>query len=254
MEPSLDLPVISNFHGSVAIGSDLLSMAALVTPPLSMGYNLTTPLVVSLSNGSQMIALAEEVLFSPHTGYRFGPLGSSASRMAFEQNLLLIEVDLDSEVRSASVELYAMLRYYPPASWTWIYPAPQYPANNGDYNSYLTDSAPNQILVIEDSLSSACGAFFSPNANYSLPKYPQSIYWNFSDTSAQIRLAYAFGQSCTEAIDLVRSTIGALNWIALWNETEELWEERWQAAFTQGNSHFSGYVPVLETADEETSR
>lgn len=231
-------------------------MAALVTPPLSMGYNLTSPLFISLSNGSQTVALAEEVLFSPHTGYRYGPFGSSASRMAFEQNLLLIQVDLTSDVRSSTVELYAMLRYYPPTNWSWIYPVPQYPTNAGDYASYLIGSFPDQIVVVQDRLSSACGAFYSANANYTLSNFPQTAYWNFSSDAknAQIRLAYAFGETCAAALNLIRTVIGNLNWENVWNETEKLWEDRWQAAFTRANSHYSGYLPVLETADEEISR
>jgi hypothetical protein len=39
----------------------------------------------------------------------------------------------------------------------------------------------------------------------------------------------------------------------VWAATKQSWSERWLAAFTPGNRHFSGSLPILETADEKIS-
>jgi hypothetical protein len=89
VEPSVDLPVASNFHGSVAVDTDMLSFAALVMPPFSMGYHFMSPLVVELPNGTSINSSASSVLYSPHTGYRFSSLGASSIRPLFELNAVL---------------------------------------------------------------------------------------------------------------------------------------------------------------------
>ncbi len=38
------------------------------------------------------------------------------------------------------------------------------------------------------------------------------------------------------------------------DDCERVWEQRWADAFTPGNSHFSGNLPVLKTADAALSR
>jgi hypothetical protein len=38
---------------------------------------------------------------------------------------------------------------------------------------------------------------------------------------------------------------------AEWNRAKRIWEERWRAAFTPGNSFFSGNAPLLRTSDAE---
>lgn len=79
----------SNFHGSVAVDSDMLSFTAMVMPPFSMGYQFMSPLTVKLSNGSSIESAATSVRFAPHTGYRYSSIGSSAVRPLFELNAVL---------------------------------------------------------------------------------------------------------------------------------------------------------------------
>lgn len=37
----------------------------------------------------------------------------------------------------------------------------------------------------------------------------------------------------------------------VWDEAKARWAKRWQQAFTPGNAHFSGHLPVLVTSDEK---
>lgn len=71
----------------------MLSFAALVMPPFSMGYHFMSPLSVQLSNGSTIASEATSVRYAPHTGYRYSPLGSSAVRPLFELNAVLVQLN-----------------------------------------------------------------------------------------------------------------------------------------------------------------
>lgn len=274
MLPNLDFPVASNFHGSVAADTDMLSFVALVQPPFSMGYRFMSPLTVTLSNGSVIETAASTVRFSPYSGYRNSALGSSAVRPLFELPAVLVQLNFsqsanrtcthflsfylhrmilaftpfsfDIAVNSSQANLYAMLRQYAPSAWTWAYPVPVYPTDFPAFNYTLVNPAPKQhALLINDTQSAACGcvrsleASFKPTLNGS---NPPTLSWGAEQS---ITLIYTFDAVCSNAIELCNSFANPASFAAAWYSTAMLWEQRWQQAFTPNNTHYSGYLPEL---------
>ncbi|MCA9236385.1 MAG: hypothetical protein KDA44_13005 [Planctomycetales bacterium] len=58
------------------------------------------------------------------------------------------------------------------------------------------------------------------------------------------------GAAANEAATARRAVGMAAAFQQLWSGAQRGWEKRWAQAFTPGNEHFSGHLPVLETNDE----
>ena len=248
----LNLPSVSNFHGMLHAGPNLLSFTELTFPPLSMGGECARLAL----NGVNV--QAHETRWYPYQVLRradAGPVAlQSAIRMGFEQQLVLVELQVANTGRqradaSLTVELGGYLRSYP-GPWQWGLPR-QY----GDFTAWSGQLADNgRMLVVSDSASAAAAAFAfpTPPAQLAVDGSSGSASWNMTLHAGEqrtIRLLMAAGTSTGAAVAAAAGASAAF--AARYAEAKSGWERRFSDAFTPGNAHFSGSLPVLVTADRQ---
>ena len=249
----LNLPSVSNFSGSLHAGSNVLSFLELTLPPLSLGGECAR---VSL-NGVNV--QAHETRWYPYQVLRSSQMGAitlqSAVRMGFEQELVLLELQVTNTASTAAaqagitVELGGYLRSYP-GVWQWGVPR-QY----GDFSAWSGQLADGgQVLAVTDSQSGAAAAFAFPTPPSQLAAAGNSgtASWNITlhpGEQRSILLLMAAGASASSAVAAAVSA--RAGFASEYAHAKAGWEQRFSDAFTPGNSHFSGSLPVLETSDQQ---
>jgi hypothetical protein len=247
----LNMPSAGNFSGSLHAGWNLLSFLELTLPPLSLSGECA---VVFLDGVNVQ---AHHARWYPYQVLREATVGDvslrSTVRMGFEQPLVLIELDITNNGSSSlradlDVRLGGYLRSYP-GTWQWTVPR-QY----GDFSAWsgqLADSG--RLLLVSDGESPAVTAFAFPDApdTLSVEGDSGSAGWRLALLPGQrrtIRLVVAAG---TGADTVTKSAVSArTSFQALFTQAKTAWERRFADAFTPGNQHFSGSLPVLVTADK----
>ena len=76
--------------------------------------------------------------------------------------------------------------------------------------------------------------------------------WNVSlPTGSNVTLGFVAGddEASQAAQTAARVAAWAARFDAVMDECKQVWEQRWDDAFTPGNTHFSGNLPVLKTSD-----
>ena len=247
----LNMPSASNFHGGLHAGWNILSFLELTFPPLSLGGECAR---LSL-NGVNV--QAHESRWFPYQVLRRATVGplvvQSAVRMAFEQPLVLMEVEVANNGRdradaTVGVQLGGYLRAYP-GPWQWTVPR-QY----DDFSAWSSElAADGQVLVVADGSSGASAAFAFPTRPGTLAPAGSSgaASWQLSLRPGErrtLRMVMAAGTSAATAAEA--ATTAGTAFPALFAAARDLWEERFADAFTPGNTHFSGSLPVLDTADQ----
>ncbi len=246
----LNLPSVNNFHGSLHAGANLLSFTELTFPPLSLGGECARLRL----NGVNV--QAHESRWYPYQVLRratVGPLTlQSTLRMGFEQQLVLVELEIANTGRGAAdaavaVDLGGYLRAYP-GVWDWGVPR-QYGTFSA-WSGQLADGG--RVLTVADSTSAATGAFAFPTQPDTLDPAGNAgtAVWNISLKGGERRFvrlvlagAASAGEAATAAVD------ARPRFTALFEQARLGWERRFADAFTPGNTHFSGSLPVLVTAD-----
>jgi hypothetical protein len=248
----LNMPSASNFRGGLHAGWNLLSFLELTFPPLSLGGECA----VASVNGVNV--QAHESRWYPYQVLRKAVVGGlalqSTVRMGFEQQVVLLELEVTPATRNAAqadidIALGGYLRSYP-GTWQWGVPR-QY----GDFsawNSQLTGGG--QGLVVTDSTSPAAAAFAFASGSQ-----PDALYltdgtgvasWRLSLRPGERRTLQFVMSAGTEADGCAESAATAASQFSLlFTQAKSLWEKRFADAFTPGNGHFSGSLPVLATAE-----
>lgn len=243
----LNMPSVNNFHGGLHAGWNLLSFLELTFPPLSLGGECAR---LSL-NGVNV--QANETRWYPYQVLRKATVGEialqSAVRMGFEQPVVLLELDVASTASETAgaridVELGGYLRAYP-GTWGWDVPR-QY----GDFSAWNGRLAGGgQVLVVTDSESAAAAAFAFGTEPDTLTASGTAT-WQLSLRPGErrtLRLVMAAG---TDADATAASAASAAQqFTSGFLQARGLWEKRFADAFTPGNGHYSGSLPVLATAD-----
>ena len=81
--------------------------------------------------------------------------------------------------------------------------------------------------------------------------------WNLElPAAAEVTLGFVAGDEETSqaAQTDARVVAWAAHFDVVMDECKQVWEQRWADAFTPGNAHFSGNLPVLETRDAALAR
>lgn len=244
----LNMPSVNNFHGGLHAGWNLLSFLELTFPPLSLGGECAR---LSL-NGINV--QAHESRWYPYQVLRRSTVGDitlqSTVRMGFEQPVVLLELDVASTAPGSAqaridVELGGYLRAYP-GTWGWNVPR-QY-SDFSAWNSQLTGGG--QVLVVTDSESAAAAAFAFETQPDALTATSGTATWQLSLRPGErrtLRLVMAAGTEAEAAATQAASAAGQFT--SLFAQAKGLWEQRFADAFTPGNGHYSGSLPVLTTAD-----
>jgi|SRR5579875_1153670 len=173
--------------------------------------------------------------------------------MGFEQQLVLAELDItntgrDPVTADIDVELGGYLRSYP-GTWQWTVPR-QY-SDFSAWSGSLADG--DRVLVVTDSASPAATAFAFPTQPGSLSAKGSSgtASWHLALAPGErrtLQVIVAAGTGANAAAESAASTRARFQ--ALFAQAKTRWEQRFADAFTPGNKHFSGSLPVLVTADQ----
>lgn len=248
----LNMPSVNNFHGGLHAGWNLLSFLELTLPPLSLGGEC------ALLSVNGVNVQAHESRWYPYQVLRKAAVGGlalqSTVRMGFEQQAVLLELEVTNTAHNAAdvginIALGGYLRSYP-GTWQWGVPR-QY----GDFsawNSQLTGGG--QGLVVTDSTSPAAAAFAFASGSQpdtlSLADGTGVASWRLSLQPNEQRMFRFVMAAGTEAGAAAQSAATAASQFSpLFAQAKSQWEKRFADAFTPGNGHFSGSLPVLATAE-----
>ncbi|MGW5242200.1 LamG-like jellyroll fold domain-containing protein [Monashia sp. NPDC004114] len=246
----MNLPSVNNFHGSLHVSSNLLGASELSFPPLSMGGDCATLSVDGVN------VQAHESRWYPYQARRRSRVGSlelqSTVRMAFEQQLVLLELDVRNSAAAPvavdlAVDLGGYLRSYPGA-WEWTIPR-QY----GSFSAWSGEPVDGgRVLTVTDSASGAATAYAFPDAPDVLSPSGTSGTAGWALTvpagaTRTIRVLVAAAESAQQAVSA--AVDGRSRFTALFKQAKVRWEQRFADAFEPDNEHFSGHLPVLDTDD-----
>lgn len=253
-------PEVGNFWGGLEADTDITGFQRLTMPPYSQegtSFDLSF-------DGSALSS--EYVRWYPYQIHRLAETASglvvlSGTRMAFEANQVLITVNVanptDAQISAdVSLTLDPVIRKYT-SGWDWQIPQ----ASDTNFTARLVGTAPNQNLLVSDNTGPAVSAV-------ALSPAPQSLTVNGIGATAAWSLTVGAGASTT--LDIViaigdtstgvaltnpadanavlaaaNTTIGSFQ--AVFTAAETGWATRWSDAFTSGNSHYSGSLPVIST-------
>ena len=253
----LNMPSVHNFHGGLAVNPNLLSFSELTFPPLTQGGECCGLTL----NGINV--QAQQSRWYPYQVLRQAQQGGfvlqSAIRMGFEQETVLIELSVRNDSSSPAqaaveIELSGYLRLYPTTAGTWQWAVPRPGPSFTDWTGQLTGNG--QALLVSDSASPAVAAFAfaGPAGTLAVAGDSGTAQWNLQLGSGQqqtIGLVMAAGTSATAALDAALAV--SQDFTGQFAAAQAGWEQRFADAFTPGNPHFSGYLPVLTTPDQQLS-
>jgi concanavalin A-like lectin/glucanase superfamily protein len=244
----LNPPSVNNFVGSLHTTANLLSCGELTFPPLSLGGEAARLLLDGVP------VQAHESRWFPYQAVRRAAVGAlaleSTVRMAFEQPLVLFELDVANAARTPvtarlDVDLGGYLRAYP-GPWEWGIPR-QY-GTFTDWRGELADSG--RVLSVVDATSGAASAFSFPDRPDQLTATGRAT-WTIAlrpDESRTVRIVLA--AASTPAAAVSAAVDARARFTALFQQAKQGWERRFADAFTPDNEHFSGSLPVLATDDD----
>ncbi|MEZ0067335.1 hypothetical protein ABIA32_003348 [Streptacidiphilus sp. MAP12-20] len=253
-------PETSNFWGGLEADSNVTGFQRLTMAPYSQGgsaFDLTF-------DGA---ALASEfVRWYPYQIHRLAETAAglrvqSGTRMAFEANQVLITIDITNPTAAqlsttVSLALNPLIRKYT-TGWNWQIPRP----SDQNFTAQLVGAAPNQNLLVSDKTGPAVTAVaLSPSPQgLSVSGIGGTASWNLTIAAGAVttlRVAIAIGDTSTgnpltnssDASATLSAANASINSFAsVFGAAETGWSNRWNDAFTPGNSHYSGSLPTLAT-------
>ncbi len=247
-------PAFSNFNGTLKTTGNILGITHLSFAPYSLGSE-TLDLSV---NGKQLSS--SKTRWFPYQVMRQATVDGvqveTTTRMVFENDGVLLRIVLKNEgAQAQSLDLQADLlgnvRCYDKQTWPFFVPQP----DTSGFQAALSDS--DQVCVVRDTKSTGCSAFAfgtTPNA-LTISGNQGEAKWSISIPAGETRtldIVMAVGGDATATSHQAQSWAAAFG--DRFEEEKQLWEKRWQAAFTPKNDHFSGSAPILVTSDAKLSR
>ncbi|MFI6730233.1 LamG domain-containing protein [Streptomyces atratus] len=257
-------PAVSNFWGAVGSSGNVLGIRNFTLPPYVDGGGDSCVLSVGgvpVTTGAYRWS-AYEIARRATTAS--GVLIQTATRLAFERNELLLRITVSNPTAAPiAVSVNAnprIAKAAPSATWGWDAPRP------GGGRTFTAHKVSGSSLLISDSASSGVTAFaFAPAPTLTTASAGGSAQWSVAaGQSATIDIVMEVGETSTGkpladindgkgVVDACNATLGAFG--AVFNTPRKSWEKRWQDAFTPGNGHYSGSLPVLtDTRDTVIAR
>ena len=256
----LHFPAVSNFWGAVGCADNVLAIRNFTLAPY-------------LDGGGDSCVLSVDGVPVTADAYRWsayeitrkattvsGVVLRTATRLAFERNELLLRVTVSNPTTAPiTVSVHADPRIAKaalPATWEWDAPRP-----GGDH-TFTAHQVSGSNLLISDSASSGVTAFaFAPAPTLTTASAGANAQWPVAaGQSATIDIVMEVGQTSTGApladvtdgiavVDACNAMLGTFR--GAFDAVAHRWEQRWQDAFTPGNGHYSGSLPVLKTHTED---
>src|SRR6266511_167571 len=253
-------PEISNFWGGLQAGGNIAGFQRLTMAPYSQAGSACD----MTFDGA--VLTSQYVRWYPYQIHRLAETASglrvqSGTRMAFEANQVLLTVKVTNPTTAqvstnVSVALNPLIRKYT-SGWNWQIPRP----SDQNFTAQLTGTAPNQNLLVSDNTGPAVTAFaLSPSPqSLSVNGVGGTAGWTLTvaaGATATINIVIAIGDTstgrpltnrsdATAALSAANSSISSFS--NVFTAAETGWANRWNDAFTPGNTHYSGYLPVIAT-------
>jgi len=285
-------PSIHNFHGALLTNKDLVSVSWLVIPPFSQAYHSGTLSIdgtVPIADEFRWYAyqtLRRKQLENLDV--------ETATRMMFEDKGVLFRVKLKNtsdveQEHNLRVDLVGIVSRFDDG-WDWFYRLPTFPKDDrarsvSSAAFRLMEAYRENIGPIPDDVEK----FIAPlHRQFFAELFDEGPVILIRDNSSAARTAFAFAQPPdeitvtgnqghanwrvtlgpgeTKVLDYVMAigdreqnvVASALNWGRQFDEVfqqaKHLWQQRFNDAFTPGNKHFSGNLPVLDTPDKKLRR
>lgn len=271
-----NFPSVMNFIGGLQSTQNITAFQHLTLPPFAQSggrfywdESITTDRLLSepMKNWSCELLVNEKSAISadskwlPYEVQRKATIEDvemhSFMRMPFEQKGVLIQLVLQNKTSESksfklSMNTYGHVRSYPEEEWrTW--------GNRRPYDDDFTATVAEdkKAVIITDKSSPAVVSYYFVNK-------PEEIFVSNDKGEAKWNISLAPGEEKTmEFVYVVGNDKNAVakeanewgkNFENQFSLAKSKWEERWLAAFTPGNSHFSGHYPTLLTDDPKIRR
>lgn len=250
-------PAVASTLGACAVGADMLSIESLAFPPFTQGPQGIGTLTI---DGHAL--KAAEYRWFPYQVLRRATTWDgafelqSAVRISCADNIVLFRLTLRNRREKISeihlhTDLQAPVRRYDQV-WQW---APPRPENAAEFNARRI--SPNLVRVT-DSRSTAVTTFGFAG------RLPDEVTIAAHGALAIWKLSVPRGQTATIDMVMVVGSDGAVvaqqasqttaKFHHAFESCKSEWEKTFRAAFTPGNTVFSGHLPVLRSGDSKFKR
>lgn len=286
-------PSVSNAWASLLVStSNILGFNAFGLPPFSQGWNAKVDAVSLGVNGSGVpptttVWLPYGVVRTGSAQLADGTAVtvSTEIRMVFEASAILLTATVQlppTRVPNIDLEIdfQTPVRYYPQAGecpswhypthsssccWNWFPPMPTVNDTQADFSYAWTNSTflslpdvSGRTLGIADKRSPAVGAYaFSPTTPTPTSTAGSVATWGLplsatTSTTWSVGIVYVVSNT-TLSDSIAAAGIVAAAFDDAWTDAALNWQIRFDEAFTPGNGHFSGHLPLLTVSDADAS-
>ena len=253
-------PEASNFWGGLEADGNVSGFQRLTMAPYAQGgsaFDMTF-------DGTLLVS--QYVRWYPFQIHRLAETASglrvlSATRTAFEANQVLLTVDITNPTSApvsttVSVALDPVVRKYT-SGWNWQIPRP----SDQNFKAQLVGTAPSQNLLVSDNTGPAVTAVAPSPAPHSLSVsgIGGTATWTLTlapGATTTLDIVVAIGDTSTgkalvnpsdAAAVLSAAGTAIASFQNVFAAAETGWSTRWNDAFTPGNGHYSGSLPVIAT-------
>lgn len=285
-------PSIHNFHGALLTNKDLLSVSWLVIPPFSQAYHSGTLYIDGQVHTADEFrwyayqALRRKRLEDLEI--------ETTTRMLFEDKGVLFRIRLKNvgdkeEQLDLRVDLVGIVSKFEDG-WDWFYRLPTFPKD--DRERSVSSAAFRLMEAYREHIGpipNDVDKFIAPlHRQFLAELQDQGTVLLVRDKSTAARTAFAFAQEPDELatagnqgyakwkVTLKPGEVKTLDYVmaigdqerevvasaqrwgqefdTVFQQAKDLWQKRFNDAFTPGNEHFSGNLPVLATPDKKLRR
>eukprot|EP00049_Salpingoeca_infusionum_P025385 m.19061 g.19061 ORF g.19061 m.19061 type:complete len:812 (+) comp7973_c0_seq1:1238-3673(+) len=275
-----DLPVISNFHGSLGvkpqgqnISASVFAISQYTLPPFAgcgvdgtnntcggLLYNREPVLASTYQWNAYEITRTSKQMGTPSVQF------TSHVRMEFEGNSVLWDVNIEphrsknahnleqaqASMGNVSFELPALLRQLKTQPW-----ASSVPTDPSQFTRQLVSLGSDLGLLCTDTMSNATSLFLflgdlQPDQwiTPQNPAHPPTATFHLDmSTKHTVHVALVVGP--VPGIVTAQAMKLRENHAVAWLAAETQWNERWLSAFDPDGTHYSGYLPLLALPAQE---
>ncbi len=285
-------PSIHNFHGALLSNKDLLSVSWLVIPPFSQAYHSGTLYINGqVHTADEFRWYAYQALRRKRVD---DLEILTTTRMTFEDKGVLFRINIknvgdEPQELDLRVDLVGVVSKFEDG-WDWFYRLPTFPKDDRErkvssaafrlmeayrenvgpipndvvkfiaplhrqFVAELQDEGP--VLLVRDKSGAARTAFAFAQAPDEIAAVGNQGYAKWKATlqpgeAKTLDYVMVIGDQEQEVIASARRWGQAFD--TVFQQAKDLWQQRFNDAFTPGNKHFSGNLPVLDTPDKKLRR
>jgi concanavalin A-like lectin/glucanase superfamily protein/TAT (twin-arginine translocation) pathway-exported protein len=253
-------PEISNFWGGLEAAATITGFQRLTMAPYSQAGT-----AFDLTFDGQALA-SQYVRWYPYQIHRIAETAAglrvqSGTRMAFEANQILLTVNVTNPTAApvsttATVALNPLIRKFL-TGWNWQIPRP----NDQNFRAQIVGSAPNRNLLVSDNSGPAVTvvALSPAPQTLSVSGVGGTASWPLTlaaGATTTLNIVIAIGDTSTgralaspadanAVLSAASTAIGSFS--SVFTAAQTGWANRWTDAFSPGNTHYSGSLPVIAT-------